>query len=84
MSQYDHHNKAFDYAPPERSGSASGALLLVGGIIALFFLAMLFLGSGGPGTVPEEGAAPAVAPADGAPAVEAPAPATDAAPAITE
>ena len=69
MSDYDHRNQAFDYSPPTRSGTGSGALLFVGGIVVLFILAVIFMGTGGT-PLPEDGAAPAV---------EAPAPAASAA-----
>ncbi len=72
MSDYDHRNQAFDYSPPTRGGSGSGALMFIGGIIALFILAIIFMGSGS-STLPEEGAA--------APAVES---TTPVAPAVTE
>lgn len=73
MSDYDQHNRNFDYAPPTRGGSGSGALIFIAGIVVLFILAMLFMG-GGSGTLPEEGAAPAVTPSDGAPVVDPTAP----------
>lgn len=66
MSDYDQRNKPFDYAPPTRGGSGSGALIFIGGIVVLFILAVLFMGSGS-STLPEGGAAPTVTPADGAP-----------------
>lgn len=69
MSDYDQRNKAFDYTPPSRSGSGSGALIFIGGIVVLFILAMLFMG-GGSSTLPEEGAAPAVTPTDGVPLLD--------------
>ncbi len=43
MSDFDHRNKAFDYAPPTRTGG-SAAVWVVGGIILLFILALLFMG----------------------------------------
>ena len=68
MSDYDHRNQAFDYSPPTRSGTGSGALLFVGGIVVLFILAVIFMGTGGT-PLPEDGAAPAVeSPAPAAPA----------------
>ncbi len=69
MSDINHRNQAFDYAPPKRGGSGYGALLLVGGVVALFILGMVLLSVE---TVPPESAAPAgaVAPAEsGAPAI---------------
>ena len=79
MSDYDHRNQAFDYAPPTRGGSGTGALMFIGGIIALFVLAIIFMGSG-TSTLPEDGAE--------VPAIESTAPAADttapAAPAPTE
>ncbi|WP_341861356.1 hypothetical protein [Gymnodinialimonas sp. 57CJ19] len=58
MSDYDHRNRAFDYTPPTRGGSGSGALIFIGGIVVLFILAMLFMG-GGSSTLPDDGTAPA-------------------------
>ena len=72
MSDYDHRNQAFDYAPPAQSGSGGGGLLFVGGLVALFVLAIMFMAPGG-SPLPEEGAA--------APVVES---ATPAAPVPTE
>jgi hypothetical protein len=72
MSDYDHRNQAFDYAPPTRGGSGSGALMFIGGILVLFVLAIIFMG-GGTGPVPEGDAA--------APAVEQTAPSAPVAPA---
>lgn len=72
MSDFDHRNQAFDYTPPTRGGSGSGALMFIGGIVVLFILAVFFMGSG-PSTAPEDGAsapAPAVEPSP--PAVPAP------------
>jgi len=68
MSDYDQRNKAFDYTPPSRGGSGTGVLMLVGGLIALFFLAMLFIGAGSNSPLPAEGAAPGVTPTDAVPA----------------
>ncbi|MEM7721205.1 MAG: hypothetical protein AAF376_02420 [Pseudomonadota bacterium] len=78
MSDYEFRNKTFDYAPPSRSGGAGGALMLVGGIIALFFLAMLFFGA-------SDGTAPATETGAAAPVVgEETAPAAPAAPAVNQ
>lgn len=64
MSDYDHRNQAFDYAPPTRGGSGKGALLLIGGIVLLFILAMAFMGSGTDVVPAEGGPAAPVTPAD--------------------
>ena len=69
MSDYDQRNKAFDYTPPTRGGSGAGALLFIGGIVALFILAMVFMG-GGSSPLPQDGTAPA----NGAPDVSPMAP----------
>jgi hypothetical protein len=47
VSDYDHRNQAFDYAPPAQSGAAGGGLLVVGGLVALFVLAIMFMAPGG-------------------------------------
>lgn len=74
MSDFDQHKRNFDYAPPARGGSGSGALIFIGGIVVLFILAVLFMGGGGDSTLPAEGTAPAVAPTDSAPVVDPTAP----------
>ncbi|MEJ6394914.1 hypothetical protein V8J82_16740 [Gymnodinialimonas sp. 2305UL16-5] len=64
MADYEYRNKAFDYTPPNRSGSgAGGALLFIGGIFALFILAMVFMGGGDGGVTAPEAAGGATAPA---------------------
>ncbi|OAN81184.1 hypothetical protein A8B78_09235 [Jannaschia sp. EhC01] len=73
MSDFDQRNRNFDYAPPTRGGSGSGALIFIAGLVVLFILAMLFMG-GGSSTLPEEGAAPAGVPSDEAPVVDPTAP----------
>jgi hypothetical protein len=63
MAEYEHFTKPHGYAPPDRSGSAAGAIMLVGGIILLFLLAVMLMGDGGTAPV-DPAAAPAV---DGTP-----------------
>ncbi len=75
MSDYNHRNQAFDYAPPTTGGSGKGALLLVGGLVVVFILAMAFLGANTENVAPEGGPASAVAPTDGGASGSAPAPA---------
>lgn len=80
MSDYDYRtrNQNLDYVPPTRSGNATGAILLVVGLLGIFFLVLLFIGNGGGEVAPTDPAqdtAPAVgtepAPAD-APEATAP------------
>ncbi|QBY00249.1 hypothetical protein E2K80_05450 [Rhodophyticola sp. CCM32] len=76
MSDFDHRNNTFDYAPQDSSGSTLGALLFVLGIVGVILVAMFFLGGDGNSTAPADpGTAPAIAPAPdvtpGAPAAPA-------------
>ena len=69
MSDYDHRNQAFDYAPPRSGGSGAGVLALIGGIVALLLLGFIFLGTGTSPLPDEGGEAPAVESAPPATAV---------------
>ncbi len=60
MSDYDHRNQAFDYAPPAQSGFGGGGILVVGGLVALFVLALMFMAPGGSPVPAENTAAPTV------------------------